>query len=166
MTSVDQRVLKNLDKFQPIRDVVCVWDGCGNDSHPHLSAPLCMDHAKRLTVQVVLLTQKDPKPLATKKQAKAAADVHRMDTPKERQGLVYFIQFGDRVKIGFTTDLPTRMKQLPHDKILALITGAVSDERKLHRKFDDIRITGEWFAADPRLFDFIDTLPVHDLLAA
>jgi hypothetical protein len=126
-----------------------------------------MDHAKRLTVQVMLLTQKDPKPAPTKKRAeKPATDLHRMDIPKEKQGIVYFIQFGDRIKIGFTTDLPTRMRTLPHDKILALIPGAMSDERKLHRKFDDIRITGEWFAADARLFDFIETLPRHELLEA
>ena len=166
MSSVDQRILKNVDKFQNIRDVVCVWDGCGSDAHPHLTAPLCMDHAKKLTVQVMLLTTKDPKPVTTRKQIKQVADLHRMDIPKERQGLVYFIQFADRIKIGFTTDLPTRMRQLPHDKILALIPGAVSTERQLHRKFDAIRITGEWFANDPRLTDYIETLPKHELLAA
>jgi hypothetical protein len=167
MASVNQnRVLKNASKFQNIRDVVCVWDGCGLDAHPHLTAPLCMDHAKKLTVQVMLLTAKDPKP-STKQQAKKhAAEVHRLHAPKERVGLVYFIKFSDRVKIGFTTDLATRMRQLPHDEILAVIPGTVSDEQALHKKFDALRITGEWFDNDPRLTDFIKTLPVHESLAA
>ena len=167
MSSVDERILKNLDKFQNVRDVLCVWDGCSDDAHPHLEAPLCMNHAKRLTVQVMLLTAKDQKPEKRAEPVKrTASKLHRLDIPKERQGLVYFIKFADRIKIGFTTDLPTRMKQLPHDQILALIPGAVSTERQLHKKFDDIRITGEWFANDPRLTDYIDTLPKHELLAA
>jgi len=163
MASVPHRITKNADKFQRIRDAVCVWDGCGSDPHPHLTAPLCMDHAKKLTVQVMLMTEKDPKPTPAQRAKRRASGVQ---VPEEPIGLVYFIKFSERIKIGFSTNVENRMKNLPHDEILALIPGTVSDEQALHKKFDAIRITGEWFANDPRLTDFIETLPVHETLAA
>lgn len=167
MASVSQkRGLTNASKYQAIRDIVCVWDGCGNDAHPHLSAPICMDHAKKLTAQVVLLTTKDPTPSTTRQAKKQAGQARSEYGPKEKLGLVYFIRFADRIKIGYTTDLPTRMKTVPHDEILALVPGTMADEKTLHRKFNSLRITGEWFANDPRLTDFIKTLPVHQALAA
>jgi hypothetical protein len=58
------------------------------------------------------------------------------------------------------------MKNVPHDEILALVPGTLSTERMYHNKFDALRITGEWFDNDPRLTDFIKTLPVHESLAA
>ena len=163
MASVPHRITKNADKFQRIRDAVCVWDGCGSDPHPHLTAPLCMDHAKKLTVQVMIMTEKDPKPTPSQREKRRAKGI---PVPEERMGLVYFVTFSDRIKIGFTTDLTGRMRTVPHDEILAVIPGTVSDEQALHKQFDAIRITGEWFADDPRLTDFIKTLPVHETLAA
>lgn len=145
---------------------VCVFKGCQDKPNPELSAPLCMEHAKKLTVQVMLLTSNTIRPITGKMNNRA---IDRLAPKRERAskpGLVYFVQFGDRIKIGYTTNLDRRMEAVPNDKILALVAGSMADERKYHAKFDDIRITGEWFANDPRLTDFIKTLPKHELLAA
>ena len=150
------------------QDMVCVYNGCNVSPHPELSAPLCMDHAKKITVQVMLLnntTVTQATPNFGRTNARKIAEPYAPGG-RSRDGLVYFIRFGDRIKIGFTTSLKNRMKGLPYDEILALIPGTVSDEKKLHKKFDDIRITGEWFDHDHRLTDFIKTLPKHELLAA
>lgn len=149
--------------------LVCVFTDCNADPNPELSAPLCMDHAKMLTVQVMLLTNTSVK--TSSKRMAGTANVKKFTDPysedaKSRNGLIYFAQFGDRIKIGFSTDVTGRMKSIPHDKVLALIPGSFASERALHKKFDAIRITGEWFANDPRLTSYIATLPVHERLAA
>jgi hypothetical protein len=83
-----------------------------------------------------------------------------------RYGYVYFIRFSDRIKIGYTDDPHRRLKNLPHDEILALVPGTMSTEKKYHNMFKDLRLTGEWFASHRRLLDFIGTLPKHELLNA
>jgi hypothetical protein len=74
------------------------------------------------------------------------------------RGLIYFLQFADRIKIGFTTDLAKRRKSIPHDDLLATIPGTMSDEKRLHREFADDRIKGEWFRSSERLLAYIAAL--------
>ena len=148
---------------------VCAHNGCDARPDEELSAPLCMSHAKKLAVQVMLLNNtsvdKDSPYVAGKVNRKRLIDPY-VGKKTERYGMVYFIQFGDRIKIGYTTDLDQRMNALPHDKILALIAGTMTDERRCHEKFAHLRLTGEWFSAGPDLLKFIDKLPVHETLAA
>lgn len=60
-------------------------------------------------------------------------------------GVVYYIAFGDRIKIGTTTDLKARMSALPHDEILAVEPGSNELEKRRHREFGEHRLRGEWF---------------------
>jgi len=127
-----------------------------------------MEHAKKVAVQVMLLTNTSVNPtmkgIGGKQTAKRLAAPYA--PPRGRAGVVYFIQFGDRIKIGFTSDLKRRMQVLPHDKVLAVIAGTMQDERRCHEKFAHLRLTGEWFSAGPELLTFINKLPVHETLAA
>jgi hypothetical protein len=144
-----------------------MWERCGNDAEPALGAPICMNHAKRLAVQVMLLTSNTVRPISktlTNGEPKPLLVVP--ENPKVRKGLVYFLQFGERVKIGFTTNLPNRLKNVPHDKLLALVPGTISTERMYHKKFESLRITGEWFEPDAEMLNYIDKLPKHELIAA
>jgi len=59
--------------------------------------------------------------------------------------LVYYLQFGDRVKIGTTTNLKNRMLVIPHDRLLATEPGDQAWEHHRHLEFAALRITGEWF---------------------
>jgi hypothetical protein len=167
MPSINVNNPQNLGSRPRGRDALCVWDFCKNEPNEGLNAPLCMDHAKQLTVQVMLLTSNKVRP-SRKGMTNRAEPAHKPEpeTRAAKKGHVYFIRFGDRIKIGFTTSVTTRMKNLPHDEILALVPGTLSTERMYHKQFDAIRITGEWFDNDPRLTDFIKTLPVHETLAA
>ena len=78
--------------------------------------------------------------------------------PSNTGGEVYFVHFGDRIKIGYTANFKQRMKVIPHDQVLATIPGTPSTEKRLHRRFDHLRITGEWFRADGELLRFIADL--------
>jgi len=73
--------------------------------------------------------------------------------------LVYYLALGNRVKIGTTTDLPGRMKAVPHEELVAFEFGSYTQERNRHQQFAHARITGEWFdRSDPELAAFIETL--------
>lgn len=74
-----------------------------------------------------------------------------VDTP----GLVYFLRFGDRIKIGFTTNLAERLKAIPHDELLHTEAGTMREEKRCHAAFGHLRETGEWFRAEPDLLAFI-----------
>lgn len=78
------------------------------------------------------------------------APIVRTGGPSVKVPVVYYVRFGDRVKIGYTTNLAARLTAIPHDEVLATEPGTMQDERARHRQFADLRITGEWFTyAEP-----------------
>lgn len=73
---------------------------------------------------------------------------------------VYFAQADDRVKIGWSKHVASRLAQLQTGsptplKLLGAIPGARAAERRLHEQFAHLRLTGEWFRAAPELLDHI-----------
>ncbi len=72
--------------------------------------------------------------------------------------LVYYLGFGDRIKIGTTTNLHGRIAQIPHDDVLAIEVGGYRLEHQRHAEFSEHRLTGEWFAAAPGLLEHIERL--------
>ena len=75
-----------------------------------------------------------------------------------RPSLVYYLRFGDRVKIGFTTNLSERLKSIPHDEVLATEAGPMRVERERHAEFADLRVIGEWFRYEEPLISHIASL--------
>lgn len=88
-----------------------------------------------------------------------------------RTGLVYFVRRDGFVKIGTTTNLPSRLVQLSRggDKrpegmtlgpveLLATESGGQARESALHRKFRRFRVAGEWFTEAPEIMAHIATL--------
>jgi hypothetical protein len=71
---------------------------------------------------------------------------------------VYFLRFGDRIKIGYTADLRERLRSVPHDEVLHVEPGGRRDERRVHAAFVHLRIRGEWYEAAPDLLAFIGDL--------
>lgn len=80
-----------------------------------------------------------------------------------RQPFVYYIRFGDRIKIGYTLSVRGRLANLPHDEVLAIEPGALDLERTRHQQFAAHRITskGEWFRQHPDLLAHIEMLVSH-----
>lgn len=71
---------------------------------------------------------------------------------------VYYIRFGDRVKIGYTTNLRGRLQAIPHDEVLATEPGDMQHERNRHVQFADLRVIGEWFRYEEPLISHIKSL--------
>ena len=76
---------------------------------------------------------------------------------------IYFIEFLDFIKIGFTTDLEGRFRTLCSAYpgpliILHDMRGNFDLETDLHRKFKHLRTGGEWFRKDPELLAYIEKL--------
>lgn len=82
----------------------------------------------------------------------------------ERTGSrVYFAQAGDRIKIGWSRNVATRIATLQTANadplhLLATVPGARSLERQLHERFAAARLSGEWFEATPDLLAYIGSL--------
>jgi hypothetical protein len=77
---------------------------------------------------------------------------------REPSPVVYYLRFADRIKIGTTMNLDRRLKMIPHDELLATEPGSFTVETRRHDQFKALRITGEWFRADPRLLSHIASL--------
>lgn len=81
-------------------------------------------------------------------------------------GVVYYIRFCCRIKIGFTKNLRECMYQLPPDEVLATEVGTRDTEWKRHRQFEGARIRGEWFSQSPALLAHVRALKVKHHSAA
>lgn len=81
------------------------------------------------------------------------------DLAPPRIDVVYYIRFGDRVKIGTSMNPRQRLSTLWHDEVLAFERGDRLLERARHRQFESVRLgRSEWFSASPELEAHIDTL--------
>lgn len=80
---------------------------------------------------------------------------------------VYFARAGDRIKVGWSKNVATRIAQLQTGnpdpiQLLATTPGGRSLEREVHSRFADARVTGEWFSATPELLAYIaDVIPLR-----
>jgi hypothetical protein len=81
-------------------------------------------------------------------------------TRRQRQvsGTVYYMRIGNRVKIGWTSNLKTRMASINPEELLASEPGTRDTERERHQQFDNLRIHGEWFAMEEPLLSHIESL--------
>jgi len=104
------------------------------------------------------------KPDVLRAEAEATQNIGRSkppaaENPMRNKWVIYYIRFGDRIKIGSSRDVAKRLKNLPWDEVLAFEAGLPSEERRRHRMFDEARIDGqrEWFRADHQpLLDHIE----------
>jgi len=81
------------------------------------------------------------------------------------QYYVYFIQgeSGGAIKIGLSNNPQNRLKVLQTGypdtlKILAIVVGDIKKEKLFHKKYDHIRLNGEWFKPAKELMDEIKHL--------
>jgi hypothetical protein len=89
-------------------------------------------------------------------------EVYHAADPSSRN-VVYFIECGDFIKIGFASSVKQRLSDLsiatPYPLvILATVSGDMSTEKRLHQRFCVARHKGEWFRKTPQLLCFIDAL--------
>ena len=124
---------------------------CGSRIDPEAESAMCRSHVeagwKHVNRQMRELRE------AGWEANRAADEDHR-----ERVGVVYFARVQERIKIGTTVDLRSRMQALGVDEVLHTIPGSYKLENELHRRFDHLRIKNEQFEPAPELLDFIEAL--------
>lgn len=128
----------------------CAYPGCRNGMMFHVG-PVCHEHALLIAEAV---NRSQAKPIT---EAHAAAALRRQrDDERARQlaesrgtqpGWIYYVRIGDRVKIGYSTDVKRRMGEYPPEsRLLAVHPGTRKLETEMHQRFAGSRAAGrEWF---------------------
>lgn len=113
----------------------------------------------QLTPEVVdrVIEQEAARP-APRQHAKPAHHRRPRATSPTGTAVVYYMRLGNRVKIGTTTNLATRMASINPEEVLALEPGGHALEHLRHRQFADLRTKGEWFKYQGKLVDHIASI--------
>lgn len=83
-----------------------------------------------------------------------------MASPQGKCGFVYFLRMGEAVKIGFATNVASRMKGIQTGcaeptELLKVVPGTDQTERYFHVHFAPYRQKGEWFRLEGALAAFV-----------
>lgn len=137
----------------------CCWPGCPKASYEE--APLCSAHitvAHGIQVRIW-----DGSPAMYR--ASFVVDHHEDLAPLKAEpnpvpGVVYYVQVGAHVKIGWTADMANRMRKYPpNSALLAQHPGTRQDETRIHRRFAADRTHGrEWYVPSASLTRHIDNV--------
>ena len=81
-----------------------------------------------------------------------------------KRGFVYFLKMGAYVKIGFSTDVKSRIRNLgvgcpEKAEVIGLIPGTEETERFFHSMFASASSNGEWFRLEGVFKEFVEALP-------
>jgi hypothetical protein len=156
-----------------LRSHPCVVPGCESESrHPEL-IPLCAEHLA-VAAEAHGGTDLLPSPCVLCRSrigirypagwACAICDwphgeVPDGELPRPRVDIVYYLRFGERVKIGTTLNPRQRFTAIRHEAVLAFERGNRRLEQQRHEQFAAERAgTSEWFALSARLAQHIDVL--------
>lgn len=142
----------------------CCWPKCSLSRSPFLKQiPLCDTHSQVVCDQVT----KDREQLWAAIEARrirngTTGDILPTPLPKgatepERVEVVYYVQVGGHIKIGWTSRLEQRMRAYPPNTLLlAVHPGSRADEKQLHKRFAVHRSHGnEWYPLVPVILDHI-----------
>lgn len=84
-----------------------------------------------------------------------AAEYESMPPPPPRPEFVYYMRIGNRIKIGWTTNLTERLKAINPEELVATEEGGRKLEKRRHRQFADLHTHGEWFRMEEPLISHI-----------
>lgn len=155
-------------KAAPGMNGYCGVNGCDRD--PWQESPLCKPHAWDVWFKLSLERDRFGAEIA---EAMEAAERHaerqngidrvweehharwyKPDAPfTSKPGMIYYLQVGEHIKIGFSSNLDSRLKSYPpNSKLLAQHPGTFETERSIHKKFqDNLAMRREWFNPSPEL---------------
>jgi hypothetical protein len=129
----------------------CVFPQCESPQTDKLRLPMCGHHIikthRLANMMVADLVPKTVEPAARARPMYSSTS-----------GLVYFLRFGDLIKIGFTTNLRQRLSSIPHDEVLATVPGTMRDEKHFHQRFAHLRHAREWFRPGDDLLAYIESI--------
>lgn len=143
----------------------CVYSDCRERASYH-QMPICREHAAQAWKAFEDIEPESYKRLVRGETREIASEARalkaKVDETKRlavhRPGTIYFVRIGDRIKIGFTTDLYRRMCQYPpNSELLAIHPGTPGLERQTHKQFAHHLADGrEWFRPNRELADHIE----------
>lgn len=150
---------------------------------PISTLPLCEEH---LAHMIGIVGEAYDKVISNlKREVKEAGDKALQESFEKREAIseqqaewrqtrsrVYFLRCGQYIKIGFSTDVDKRVDHirrlggvlapegldLSKTVLIADVAGEMTAEKSLHKKFNHLRVVGEWFRAEPELLSFIEKL--------
>lgn len=154
----------------------CAWPGCHDDMKPFVHREtgdvlrlrvgiLCLAHAdavadavleERLMVADFMHHEVNHPAFDAKRREsdqRQRADTRRAQDNAfrgEQPGFVYYVQVGERLKIGYSADVRCRMRAYPPGSVLlAVEPGSTALERQRHQQFAGSLLDGrEWFRPD------------------
>lgn len=82
--------------------------------------------------------------------------------------MIYFIECGGRIKIGYSAQPGKRLVKIATDSpfpctMLGVVEGDVSDEKALHQKFAQYRVSREWFDGSDEIREWISANNIYVL---
>ena len=131
-------------------DLTCLHPRCGVIRSEMMDVPLCDRHAIDIYRKVKAAIEDE----ARFERSQRIVSMPSRTVP----GVVYFVELGSRIKIGFSTNLKSRLQTVPAERVLATMPGTMDDEKAMHERFRDCRVHREWFAKSPELLAFIETI--------
>lgn len=145
-----------------IIDTFCCFPKCELAPSFKLNEPFCDKHLMRIYRSVVAFSESiDPDAVAVPGVPRRYIRISDTTTRHRKHsiaGTVYFVRYQDRIKIGFTTNLDQRVKEIPCDEVLATIPGSYRVEARLHCQFTHLHLNGEWFSMGDDLMEYIEGL--------
>lgn len=147
----------------------CTVQFCTNESSKRYPVPFCHEHI----LYIWSLVERD-----MRHQGITVEDYDRDQAEQTRKraqeiadaipGFIYYLQVGEHLKIGYTTDLQRRVREYPPTaRLLARHHGTPDDEKELHARFAAFRTSGrEWYLDVPEIRAHIGEVneqhPLHD----
>ena len=139
----------------------CVWPGCASPTERHPELHMCDTHLLLVYVNVGkdwMFSGPANRHLGPLREAAYDADqAQKREVRAAIPGVIYYVEVGSHIKIGWTSDLTKRMRSYPpNSRLLASHPGLRADETQVHRKFAAWRSHGaEWYVLAPVLLDHI-----------
>ena len=100
---------------------------------------------------------------------RAALPPIKIKPPTPKNGFVYFMRVNGRgpVKIGFSVNVAQRLSNHGVSNsgkpvLVGSMHGTKTTERRMHNKYGDLHIRGEWFKYTGALKAFVEALPQID----
>ncbi len=105
-------------------------------------------------------TTKDAVRLSEQRGARERYEAASAALRQDRDGFVYFLRVGERIKIGYSVDVKRRMREYPPgSELLAVEPGDRDLETQRHRQFAGSLLDGrEWFRPTPDVLELVDEI--------
>lgn len=138
---------------------LCTWRDCEQPHAPLVGIPLCLDHARKAADAYQRLMAHEEQQWRTEAEAKINSGL-RLAPGETVPGWVYYVEMDSTIKIGYTTNIDTRMRAYPPTaKLLAVEPGTRALERGRHSIFNAHLAHGrEWFNDHPDIRTWIATV--------